>query len=159
MPEAKRCHCALLRSPAWKGRTKEPNPSGEWKVRGKHYRNDTHVSTSDPDARWGRMGNYRAASLSYLAQDLIDTESRVILRRKANQGVGSAERDKTLESINDVVEARPRNLLREIHKTRWYRVNRKLHIRSEHVFAEAKNGHGLGLAGGRGLERVDYHPR
>jgi hypothetical protein len=36
-----------------------------------------------------------------------------------------------------------------------YVVSRKLRIRSEHIFAEAKNEHGLGRARHRSLARVD----
>jgi len=54
-----------------------------------------------------------------------------------------------------VREARARNRVREIHRTRGYTVSRKLRIRSEHVFAEGKNEHGLRRARRRGLERVD----
>lgn len=53
--------------------------------------------------------------------------------------------------------ARARNRVRLVHRTHGYRVSRKLRIRSEHTFAEAKNQHGLRRARHRGLEKVDRH--
>jgi transposase len=207
------------------GGTEEPKPAGDWKGRGECYKNETHFSTTDPDARLYRKGNQGGARLSYLAHDLIDTKSRVILRRKASLAAGSAERDTAIEMVDEVLEAhdelglpsRPeiltgdkgygstelitglldrniephiplladaapeelptwkrrtfdleqkrarqqklqeakaRNRVREIQKTRGYTISRKLRTRSEHTFAEGKNQHGLGRARLRGRERV-----
>src|SRR5690606_24527639 len=53
--------------------------------------------------------------------------------------------------------ARARNRVRLLHRTHGYTVSRKLRIRSEHTFAEAKNAHGSQRARHRGLEKVDRH--
>ena len=84
---------------------KEPSPAGEWKGRGERYKNETHFSTTDPDARLYRKGDNRESRLSYLAHDLIDTKSRVILRRRASLATGTAERDLGLEMLDEVLEA------------------------------------------------------
>lgn len=204
----------------------EPKPADEWQGRGERYSNATHFSTTDPDARLYRKGDNREARLSYLVHDLIDTKSRVILRRNASEAMGTAERDTALEMLDEVLEshseiglpnrpeiltadkgygasdfiaeiidrdiephipllageteeelptwkrrtfdlerkrardqklkeARARNRTREIHETRGYVVSRKLRIRSEHIFAEAKNEHGLRRARRRGHKRVN----
>jgi len=86
--------------------TGEPKPTGEWKGHGQRYTNETHVSSTDPDARLYRKGNQRGARLSYLVHDLIDTKSRVILRRKASLATGTAERDTALEMLDEVLESR-----------------------------------------------------
>ncbi|MEX2531010.1 MAG: transposase [Gemmatimonadota bacterium] len=137
--------------------------------------------------------NQGGARLSYLVHDLVDTKSRVILRRKASLATGSAERatalitelmDRGIEPhvallageapedvpkwkrrtfnlergrarVRKVKEAQARNRVREIHRTRGYTVSRKLRDRSQHVFAEAKNEHGLRRARRRGRERAD----
>lgn len=206
--------------------TEEPKPAGDWKGHGERYSNDTHFSSTDPDARLYRKGNQQGARPSYLVHDLIDTKSRVILRRRATSATGRAERDTALEMLDEVLEScdelglptRPeiltgdkgygatdfiteliergidphvpllageteeelptwtrstfnlehkrarerkfreveaRNRVREIHKTEGYAVSRKLRIRNEHIFAEAKNQHGLARARRRGRERVD----
>ena len=51
-------------------------------------------------------------------------------------------------------EVQARNRVRDIHHTQGYQVSRKLRIRSEHLFAEGKNQHGLARARRRGLARV-----
>ncbi len=207
------------------GRKREPKPAGDWKGRGKRYKNETHFSPTDPDARLYRKGNHREARPSYLAHDLIDTKSRVILRRKASLAMGTAERDTALEMLDEILESRDeiglrnrpeiltgdagygasdfvtelferdieahvpllageakealplwqrrtfnleqkrardrklkeaeaRNRVRDIQQTQGYQVSRKLRIRSEHLFAEGKNQHGLARARRRGVARV-----
>jgi transposase len=207
------------------GRKSEPKPVGDWKGRGKKYTNETHFSPTDPDARLYKKGKYREARPSYLGHDLIDTKSRVILRRRASLATGRAERDTALEMLDEVLatkdewglpnqpeiltgdagygasdfitellardidahvpllasetreeiptwqrrtsslawkrarvqklrEVEARNRVRDIAQTRGYQISRKLRIRSEHIFAEAKNWHGLRRARQRGLDRV-----
>jgi transposase len=55
--------------------------------------------------------------------------------------------------------ASARNRVRLAQQTEGYAVSRKLRIRSEHIFAEAKTRHGLGCARHRGLVKVDQHAR
>lgn len=50
-----------------------------------------------------------------------------------------------------------RNIVRMAQQTLGYAVSRKLRIRSEHTFAEAKNQHGLQRARHRGMRKVDRH--
>lgn len=87
-----------------KGRGGEPRPAGDWKGRGERYRNETHFSTTDPDARLYRKGDRREARLSYLAHDLIDTKSRVILRRTVTRATGTAEREAGLAMLDNLLE-------------------------------------------------------
>ncbi len=207
------------------GNTREPKPAGDWKGRGKRYKNETHFSPTDPDARLYRKGHHREARPSYLAHDIIDTKSRVILGRKASLATGTAERDTALEMLDEIIEKKDvwglpnqpeiltadagygassfltelfdrdieahvpllageeteelpawqrrtfnlerkrardrklkevqaRNRVRDIQQTRGYQISRKLRIRSEHLFAEGKNQHGLARARRRGLARV-----
>jgi transposase len=82
----------------------EPKPAGDWEGRGEVLRNDTHISTTDPDARLYRKGKDREARLSYLAHDLLDTKSRVILRRKATQVTGRAEPDAALQMVDELLD-------------------------------------------------------
>jgi len=212
-------------APASGGRGGEPKPAGDWKGRGETYRNDTHCSITDLDARLYRKGNSREARLSYLSHDLIDTKSRVILRRKVTRATGTAEREAGLMMVDEVrenhdelglrqtpeiltgdanygatdfvaalmkrdidphvpllaspepeevptwqrrtfdlermrarkrkvEEAKARNRVREIARSRGYKISRKLRVRVEHNFAEAKVLHGFDRARRRGLERV-----
>lgn len=203
---------------------REPQPRGGWKGHGVKYSNQTHRSTSDPDARLYRKGKGKESKLSYLMHDLIDTKSRVILNRKVSKAHSSAERKVCIEMLDEVLakqdvlglpnrpeaisldggygtgemaaalldrgvlphmplqagpkmepvptwkrptynlpqrrnrdekvrQARARNRVRELQKTRGYQVSRRLRPRSEHIFAEAKTQHGMDRA------RVRREPR
>jgi transposase len=207
------------------GEPKEPQPRGGWKGHGVTYSNQTHRSTSDPDARLYRKGKGKESKLSYLMHDLIDTKSRVILSRKVSEAHSSAERRVCIEMLDEVLakqdvlglpnrpevisldggygtgemaaalldrgvlphmplqagpemepvptwkrptynlpqrrsrdekvrQARARNRVRELQKTRGYQVSRSLRTRSEHTFAEAKTQHGMDRARVRGEARV-----
>jgi IS5 family transposase len=204
---------------------REPQPGGAWSAHGVKFSNETHRSVTDFDARLYRKGNGRSANLCYLAHDLIDTKSRVILRRAVTRATGSAEREAALQMLDEVLQDgealglpqapeiltadtgygtaafvadvidrgvlphipllssekeepvpvyrrrtfdldRQRRRVEKIrraeacqqvraqYQTRGYQVSRKLRVRSEHLFAEGKNEHGLDRARHRGLSRV-----
>ena len=82
----------------------EPQPKGGWSGHGVKYSNETHRSTSDPDARLYRKGKGRETKLAYLMHDLIDTKSRVILRRRISHAHSSAERDVALQMLTEVLQ-------------------------------------------------------
>jgi IS5 family transposase len=82
----------------------EPPARGEWEGRGEKYSKDTHVSATDPDAQLYRKDNNQGAALKYLGHDLIDTKSRVILRRNVTRATSRAEREAALEMVDEVVE-------------------------------------------------------
>jgi transposase len=207
------------------GAAKEPQPKGGWTGHGVKYGNQTHRSTSDPEARLYRKGKAKEAKLCYVMHDLIDTKSRVILSRKVSEAHSSAERRVCIEMLDEVLAkkaalclpnqpgvasldagygtgecaaalldrgvlphmplqagekmeeiptwkrrtldlmqhrkrrekvrvARARNRVRELQQTRGYQVSRKLRVRSEHTFAEAKGCHGMDRARSRGQRRV-----
>lgn len=207
------------------GAAKEPQPKGVWSGHGVKYANQTHRSTSDPDARLYRKGKGKEARLCYLMHDVIDTKSRVVLRRRMSHAHSSEERTQALAMLDEVLAqqqalglpkrpeiasldagygtgefaaallereilphmplqaraepetvptwkrrtfdlvqqrrrrekvkiARARNRVRELHRARGYTVSRKLRVRSEHVFAEAKTRHGMDRARSRGLRAV-----
>jgi len=61
------------------------NQSGDKDFRGDQLSNQTHCSTTDPDARLYKKAKGQSASLSYVGNDLIDTKSRVILATDVTQ--------------------------------------------------------------------------
>ena len=189
---------------------------------GTTFSNKTHRSTTDPDARLYRKSKGQEASLSYIGNNLIDTQSRVILATKVIQpgvatesdaalgmldtlagsgipllietistdkGYGSTEfirnildrgitphtpllagsayeveptwkrktnrfdiRRKRDQKIKDV---HTRNTARNIARTTEYKQSQKLRKRAEHIFAEAKQWHGLDRARYRGLASLE----
>ena len=60
---------------------------------GESRRNDTHQSTTDPDAQLARKGNGREAKLSYLGHVLLDNRHGLVANVCATAATGTAERD------------------------------------------------------------------
>ena len=67
---------------------------------GKRFTNETHRSTTDPDARLYKKSKGKEASLSYIGNNLIDTKSRVILDTRASLATGTAEREAALDMVD-----------------------------------------------------------
>jgi len=189
--------------------------------RGRKFSNDTHRSTTDPDARLYRKSKGQEASLSYIGNNLVDTKSRVILATKVIQPGVATETDAALAMLDTLADSgltldirtfaadtgygathfveklidrgiiphipllassdyepeptwkrnttnpyrlrkrslkikdvHARNTVRDLMKTAEYQLSQKLRKRSEHIFAEAKQWHGLGRARCRGLDSV-----
>lgn len=60
---------------------------------GEKRKNDTHASTTDPDARLYRRANGHEARLAYLGHLLIENRHGLIADAMATQATGHAERD------------------------------------------------------------------
>ncbi|WP_422393094.1 hypothetical protein MTBGP_11950 [Moorella thermoacetica] len=73
--------------------------AGDPNFHGEKFSNATHRSTTDPEARLFRKGPGKEAKLSYLAHNLIDVRSGVILGATATLANGSLERPTTLEML------------------------------------------------------------
>jgi transposase len=64
---------------------------------GEKRSNDTHVSTTDPDARLARKGDRREAKLSYAGHAVIDNRHGLVVNAVATPATGTAERDAGVE--------------------------------------------------------------
>ena len=184
---------------------------------GETFSNETHRSTTDPDARLYKKSPGQEAKLSYIGNMLIDTKSRVILSTEVTQpgvttevdaalsmldaldetelpepiktigsdkGYGSTEfitesidrgitphvpllahpdhepiptwktathiPERQHKRLKKIKEAIARNLVRDLYDTPAYKQSQRTRKRIEHIFAEAKNWHGLARARGRG---------
>ena len=189
---------------------------------GEKWTNQTHRSSTDPDARLYSKSKGTGASLWFMGHDLIDTKSRVILETQGTQATGTAETESALKMVDDfgvytmpedvrtlaadkgygsgnfiadvldrgiiphiplrsgegiesiptwknktnfahiqaerdrkVREAKARNHARSISLTSDYKLSQRLRKRSEHIFAEAKQQHGMGRARYRGLASLN----
>ena len=60
---------------------------------GEKRSNETHASTTDPDARLARKGDTREAKLSYAGHAVIDNRHGLVVNAEASQATGTAERD------------------------------------------------------------------
>jgi transposase len=92
--------CASLKS--FKRRDGEPtappedpgNPTVNF--HGEERRNETHVSTTDPDAMLARKGAGKEAKLSYSGHVLMENRNGLIADAEVLQATGTAERDAAL---------------------------------------------------------------
>jgi transposase len=67
------------------------NPSVDF--HGQRRRNDTHQSTTDPDARLHRKGRGKEAKLAYLGHVLLDNRHGLVSNVCATAATGTAERE------------------------------------------------------------------
>ncbi|MBM3525546.1 MAG: IS5 family transposase [Alphaproteobacteria bacterium] len=81
---------------AWAGQKSFHRKDGDGDgghFRGQTRRNDTHASTTDPDARLYRKGRGMEARLTYLGHLLIENRHGLIVDAMATQADGTAERE------------------------------------------------------------------
>ncbi len=64
---------------------------------GERRSNETHASTTDPEARLARKGNNREAKLSYAGHAVIDNRHGLVVNAEATQATGTAEREAGVE--------------------------------------------------------------
>src|SRR6185295_6514909 len=69
---------------------------------GQKRRNDTHQSTTDPDARLARKGGGKEAKLSYNSNLLIENRNGIIVDTETFEANGTAERDAALVMLERV---------------------------------------------------------
>ena len=96
---------ASLKSFHRKGETNPPpddpgNPTVDF--HGETRSNDTHESTTDPDALLARKGNGKEAKLSYNGNLLIENRNGLIVTTEVFQANGTAERDAALVMLEQV---------------------------------------------------------
>lgn len=72
---------------------KPPRQGGDPNFRGEKFSNQTHRSTTDPDARLYRKNSDHEAKMSYLVHNALDVRSGVILDTEATLAHGRAERE------------------------------------------------------------------
>jgi transposase len=63
--------------------------------------NETHQSTTDPDARLYKKGDGQPAKLCYMGHALMENRHGLAVGGGISQATGTAERDKALELIDD----------------------------------------------------------
>lgn len=71
--------------------------------RGQSRSNDTHASTTDPDARLARKGNGKEAKLSYLANTLMENRHGLLIGVDVRHASGTGERDGALALVDALV--------------------------------------------------------
>jgi transposase len=73
-----------------------PGRNGERQFKGEKRKNDTHESTTDPDAKLYRKSNNAAAQLSYIGHALAENRHGLIVEADATKATSRAEREAAL---------------------------------------------------------------
>ena len=68
---------------------------------GEKRTNDTHQSTTDPDARLYKKSAGSEAKLAYLGHVLMENRHGLLVKMSVTQATGTAERDAALEMVGD----------------------------------------------------------
>jgi transposase len=85
------------------GEPPAPGRNGERDFHGEKRSNETHASTTDPDARLYRKGPGQPAKLAYLGHVLMENRHALVVDTRLTLATGMAEREAGLE----MVAARP----------------------------------------------------
>lgn len=73
---------------------------------GETRRNDTHASTTDPEARLFRKGRGKEAKLCYMGHLLAENRHGLIVDARLTEATGTAERDAALAMVADTAPRR-----------------------------------------------------
>ncbi len=77
-----------------------PGRNGERNFRREKRSNDTHASTSDPDARLYRKGSGQGARLCFMGHVLMENRNGLAVDATLTHATGTAERDATLTMLD-----------------------------------------------------------
>jgi transposase len=69
---------------------------------GEKRSNETHASTTDPDARLARKGDGKEAKLSYGAHVLMENRNGLVVNTRLTLATGTCEREASLEMVEDI---------------------------------------------------------
>jgi transposase len=86
-------------------RPKDDDGSGDGSdFHGEKRTNDTHASTTDPDARLMRKGKGKEAKLCYLANALMENRNGLVVGIDVRHASGTGERDGALDLVGEHLE-------------------------------------------------------
>jgi transposase len=84
------------------------NPSVDF--RGQKRTNDTHASTTDPDARLYRKAKGQEAKLGFLGHVLMENRHGLVVQTRLTKATGTAERQASLEMVRAKCQQKPGRL-------------------------------------------------
>lgn len=87
-----------------------PGRNGERSFHGEKRSNETHASTTDPDARLYRKGDGQSSRLAYMGHVLMENRSGLVVDAALTRASGTAEREAALAML----DARPRTRRRTL---------------------------------------------
>jgi len=124
---------------------------------GEIRRNDTHQSTTDPDARLFKKAVGREAKLAYLGHLLTENRHGLIVDTAVTAASGTAERDAAIVMLGELPLTTHRVTVGadKLYDTRdWVATVRRMHV-TPHVAASV-NRHGGSAIDGRTLRHAGY---
>ena len=124
---------------------------------GEARRNDTHASTTDPDARLYKKAVGREAKLAYLGHLLTENRHGLIVDTAVTAATGTAERDAAIVMLGELPLTTRRITVGadKLYDTRdWVATVRRMHV-TPHVTASV-NRHGGSAIDGRTLRHAGY---
>ena len=77
-----------------------PGRNGERDFHGEKRANDTHASTTDPDAKLFRKGNGQPAKLCFMGHALMENRSGLVVQAHLGQASGRAEREAAIGMLD-----------------------------------------------------------
>ena len=83
------------------GEPPAPGRNGERDFHGEKRSNETHASTTDPEARLYRKGPGQPAKLAYLGHVLMENRHALVVDTRLTLAKGTAEREAALEMVAD----------------------------------------------------------
>ncbi len=83
------------------GSPPEGGRNGERDFRGERRSNETHASTTDPDARLYRKGNGQESRLCYMGHALMENRHGLAVAGEVTHATGTAERDAALGMVDN----------------------------------------------------------
>ncbi len=89
----------------------DPGRNGERDFHGEKRSNESHQSTTDPDARLYRKGNGRESKLCFMGHALMENRNGLVVGGSVTIASGTAERDAALELIERHCPANRRRTL------------------------------------------------
>ena len=97
---------------SFRPRNEEPPTSGGGgnptvNFHGQRRTNDTHQSTTDPDARLYKKARGREARLGYLGHVLMEHRSGLLVKALVTPATGRAEREAAIEMVGDLQGTHP----------------------------------------------------
>jgi IS5 family transposase len=92
------------------GEPPAPGRNGERNFRGEKPSNQTHASTTDPDARLYRKGPGKPAQLAYLGHVLMENRHALVVDARVTLATGTAEREAALNMLDARPDRRRRTL-------------------------------------------------
>lgn len=77
-----------------------PGRNGERDFHGEKRANDTHESTTDPDAKLFRKGNGQPAKLCFMGHALMENRNGLVVQAHLTEASGTAEREAAIDMLD-----------------------------------------------------------